>query len=404
MFEKLVHLITGYVKFEIKGESARFINIAARYRLTLWGYEKKEGASTAYIKSRDYSRLRPVKTRTGVGLRCLEKHGLPFYAIKLRKRKGIAIGALMFLILYSYLSGGVWDVQVSGNDRISSAQILNSARHIGIYEGARRSSIDPPDAALQLTTDMPGLSWVSINTDGSSVMIEVKELIEKPHIVTEEEPSNIVASRPGRILSIESQSGMQKVDIGDTVAKGQLLIAGEYAEEISPYVQKKAPIHYYLVPSRGDIIAETSREFKVEVSKMKTIEIETGKTENRYIIFFGLKIPLGLSFAPVGEHRKYVDSDMVELLGKELPVGIRRESYVYYERQTEQRREEELKQQALYDLRKLQDQAFAEGDTIIEETLDYIMEDEKYVLISRCRCHEEIGEKIKILGDITNNS
>jgi len=152
-----------------------------------------------------------------------------------------------------------------------------------------------------------------------------------------------------------------------------------------------------MVPSRASVIAETAREFQVEVSTKKRVTTDTGEQENRYLLFFGLKIPLGLNTAATGEYRTYVSREMLTLLERELPVGIVTEKYVYTAEQSVTLSKTQLQQEALFALRQQQEKLLPEDSKIISEELEYSYTDTGCTLTARCVCEEEIGEIQEIL-------
>ena len=397
MLEQASHLLSGYVRFRLIGNSSRFMTLAARSGIRLWGFQKKDGAFYACIKAREYKKLRPLSRRCQTKMRCVGKYGFPFYVRKALKRKGMLLGAMLFVFLYTFLSGFVWDVQVSGIDTITEAEVLTAARACGVYEGGSKDGFTPRGAAQSIMRQVEGISWISVNTDHCMVTIEIKEAEKKPEITNEETPSNIVANRAGMILRIEAQSGMVKVRPGDIVRQGDTLVTGIYTDQVDEYTVREAPLQTTMVPSRASVIAETAREFRVEVSAEKHVTVDTGEQENRYLLFFGMKIPLGLNTAPSGEYRTYHNREMLTLLQKELPVGVVTEKYVYTRQQSVTLSEEQLRQEALFALRQQQEESLPEHSKIISEELEYTFTDRGCVLTARCVCEEEIGVTQEIL-------
>lgn len=397
MLEQVSHFISGYVRFRLTGNSGRFMTLAARSGLVLWGFRKKDDAFYACIKAKEYRRLRPLCRRCQTRMRCVGKYGFPFYLHKALKRKGMFLGAALFVFLFAFLSNFVWDVKVSGIESITEAEVLTAARACGVYEGGSKDGFTPRGAAQSIMRQVEGISWISVNTDHCMVTIEIKEAEDKPEITNEETPSNIVANRSGMILRVEAQSGMTKVKPGDIVMQGDMLVTGIYTDQVDEYTTRKAPLQTTMVPSRASVIAETAREFQVEVTTEKPVTVDAHEQENRYLLFFGLKIPLGLNTAATGEYRSYENREMLTLLQKELPVGVVTEKYVFTRQQTVTLTEEQLQQEALFALRQQQEELLPEGAKIIQEELEYSYTDTGCILTARCVCEEEIGETQEIL-------
>lgn len=405
MLEYFPRLLMGYADFEIKGDSSRFINMAVKSGINLWGFQKKTDCFCAKIKARDYKKLRAIQKRCGVKMRVAGKHGLTFQTHKLGRRKGLVVGAAFMLCIYALLSSCIWDVQVMGNDRLTNAQVLSAAGARGVFAGAGKNSFQPEQVSKQLMMDLQDVSWISVNTDGSTVQIVLKEIEEKPEPASGEAPSDIVAKREGKILSITAESGMAQVKVGDMVTAEQVLIAGMYKERTGEYNAKPetSPIKTFLVAARGEIVAETVREFVVEVPLYVEEETVRKAHTNRYLNFFGLQIPLGLQSAAVGDYHLYEERNRLILLDQPMPVEITRKNYVFYEVQERPLSREEMKKQGIYRLRQLQAGKLGKEAKITEETLDYQFAEGKLVLTATCRCEEKIGINKEILFEYPKN-
>ena len=85
---------------------------------------KGEGRIQACVSVRDYFKLRPVRNKTGVHIKILKKGGLPVRMIRCRKKKAFAAGLLLGSILVIFLSGRIWNIQISGNIKNSTPEIL----------------------------------------------------------------------------------------------------------------------------------------------------------------------------------------------------------------------------------------------------------------------------------------
>lgn len=398
MLEQIFHLLSGYAEFEVRGDSARFFNIAAKSGFGLWGFRKREGRALACVKARQYKRLRPVCRRCHVRLRLVRKRGLPFQTLRLWRRKGLLLGGVCGAGLYAFLSCFLWGVSVSGTDVVTDRELLSAARESGVYVGAQKDGFTPKGASYSIAARVDGLSWVSVNTDGCFAEVAVQEGERKPEIADDTKWSNIVAVREGTIVAVNAERGRPEVHIGDTVQKGDLLISGLYEEEVDPYgPQPEKPLQT-LGAARGSVVAETYREFTVQVSAVKKEREPDGRQKtNLSLSIFGLRIPLGLNTVPEEECRPYTEESVLTALGVELPVSLRREVYEYLGESTRTLSEEEMKTAALLKLREAQKAAVPPGTQVVKEELSYSFTDGLCILQARCRCQEEIGEVREIL-------
>ncbi len=404
MLEKLFHLLTGYAQFEITGDSARFLNMTAKSGFGFWDFSRRGERSCVRCRAREYRRLWPFARRCGVRLRCVKKRGLPFQVRRLWLRKGLCLGILCGIALYFFLSSFVWGVSISGTESLSDRQVLEAAEKNGVYSGAWKGDFTPKLAAHSIISDLPELKWASVNTDGCFVEIAVGEGEKKPEITDDLRWSNMVAAREGKILAIEAERGRPEVALGDTVAKGDILISGLYQERLDPYAPPPEKPLETLGAARGSVRAETYREFTVQVSSEKRELLPTGKKQtNSVFCLFGFRIPLGLQSEPPENCRMYRDDSMVTALGVELPVGIEREVFVLLEETGRPMGKQELKEAALLKLREAQKAALPAGSRILKEELTYSFPEGMCIVSASCRCEEEIGEIREVLVNQTEN-
>ncbi len=397
MLEKVFHLLSGYAEFSVTGNSARFFNMTAKSHIGLWGYRRRDGVPVARIKAREYGKLRRIGRRSEARTHLLKKRGVPFQLYRLRSRKGLLLGAFCGAALYVFLSGFLWGVSVKGTQLLPDSLILEAASHYGLYQGSPLREFNPRGITHSLVAELPGLSWAGITTDGCFAEISVKEAEPQPEPEEASGWSNIVASREGKVVAIQAESGRIEVGLGEAVDQGQLLISGLYEEEQDPWAE---PIEHPLQvtgPARGSVIAETYRTFTVQVGSTKKEWVETGETASSWSLYLlGLRIPLGLPL-PAGEGRVYEENSPLVALGTELPVSLDREARVVWEERTRTLTEDEQRTQALLKLREAQRAEIAPGGQVVEEDLIFSFPDGQCILEARCLCREEIGVVQEVL-------
>lgn len=404
MVEKILHWLIGCAEFEIIGDHARFLNITAKSGFSLWGFCKRDGTACVTCRARDYKRLRPLARRCHVRLKCRRKSGLPFYVNRILHRKGMVIGVGCAVAIYAFLGSFVWGVSVQGTDTLTDFSVLNAAKKSGVYIGVSKKDFVPRLAAHNIIAELPELKWAAVNTDGCFVEISVSESAQTPQITDDTVWSNIVAGRAGTVLSIEAEHGRPEVSVGDTVAEGDLLISGLYQEKLDPYSPVPDDPYHSLGAARGSVIAETYREFTVEIPSVISKQQSTGRRQvNWFFNAFGLRLPLGLNTIPQGDFRAYSKTNILTALGTPLPVSIERDVYELTEQIDVQLTEEQQRQTALLQLREAQREALPDGGKVLTEELSFEISSEGCVLTARCRCEEEIAVLREVLVNQTKN-
>ena len=262
----------------------RFLNICTYNGITVWGIRKKKGCLSLYISIRDFKTLRTLLRGKGIRVHISKKTGIPFIVNRYKKRYGIAVAAVMFFVIITFLSGFIWNINVAGNDLIEDAEILKACEKIGIHEGIRSKSIDAWDKRIDLQLEVDGLSWVAINIEGCQMTIDVRE--ENTPQKDNKSPCNLVAEYDGVIKKIESTSGDNCVAVGDAVTKGDLLVSG---------VVELSNGNTHFVHAGGKVLAEVDKEYTVSVPLNQKINYLSGDVTRRFLLkFFSFKIPLYL--------------------------------------------------------------------------------------------------------------
>lgn len=400
MLERVFHWLWGYAEFEVDGDAARFLNVCAKQGFRFWGFGRRDGKAVLRCRVGEYKRLRPAVRRCRVRVRCVQKKGAPFQLLRVRRRKGLVLGAVCGLGLYFFLAGFIWGVSVTGTENLTDRQVLDAARASGVYPGAPKRTLLPKLAEHGITGRLPQLKWVSVNNDGCYVEVAVGEKEERLEAGSTAQWSNIVAARAGTVRAIATELGRPEVAAGDTVEAGDLLISGLYQEIPDPYgVQPEHPLQV-AGAARGSVIAETYREFTVEASAQRTEAVPTGERREFAVLhLFSLEIPLGLHVEPKEAHWEFTQITTLHALGRELPVALEKRVAVFTEERTRTLDEASLKEAALLQLREAQRAAVPAGGRIVSEELDYRFADGRCILSAKCRVEEEIG----VLQEISVN-
>lgn len=176
-------------------------------------------------------------------------------------------------------------VDVEGNQRIPTEQVLSELRDVGVSFGKRVSGLNADTIRNQMIINNDEIAWLGVNVRGSRVYVEITERIDTesvPHLT--EEKCNLVASKDGVIEKLEVGQGQTMVKKGDGVREGDVLVSG---------IMDSAYGGFRLVHSYGEVYARTEYTATKEY-QLNYIEKEySGEEKVRFgLNLFGNKIEL----------------------------------------------------------------------------------------------------------------
>ena len=187
----------------------------------------KDGLCEASIALNDFWIIRKFIKKTKVRLYVKERHGLAFAVSKIRKRKGLLIGVCICFATVYILTSCIWNIEFKGNSYYTNERLTKylyeSER---IYLGIFKSKIDGALLEANLRLKFPDISWVSVRTKGTSLIIEIEEMTRYTEKKKDLSKKGIYADVEGEIVSMMTRSGTPQVSVGDKIKKGDLLIDG----------------------------------------------------------------------------------------------------------------------------------------------------------------------------------
>lgn len=270
-------------------------------------------------RAKDAERIKEIADRVGADITFTPTGILPIMK-KYRRRLGFAAGAAMLAAALIFSSRFVWDVRITGNERVPTEAIEASLEGYGLRLGAYKPSLDAGEICRKMTVGDGGISWISINMRGTVAEVEVRETTEA-ELETAAEPSNLVAAHDGLIVSVVSYGGKSEVRAGQTVKKGDILVSGVIDSEA---------LGYRLVRARGEVMASVTKRFSASVPLESTEKTATGniKTSKSVKIFSKtaeLFKKTNISFEKYDTIEK---TERLELFGVRLPVSVTTVTYV----------------------------------------------------------------------------
>lgn len=379
--------LLGWVVWEAQGgAAARLLNLFTDGDLQAWGFQHGVGALCGCCFARDYKRMRPYARRTGMRVRVREKHGLPFLLRRYRLHGGLAVGAAAACLLLWFLSGRMWVVSVSGVSAEKAPAVTQTLEELGVYIGAPTGKIDQLDIQFEALERLPDITWLAVNMEGCIAHVEAVERLVGEPPQEDITASNLVAARDGRIVNITIVSGQRVAQVGDGVAEGTLLASGVVDTTVGPLLRR----------SMGVVLAETTREIRVEVPLSETLLLPTGEElVQSDLLFFGLQIPLYANLPVEGDYVLTEQNQPVTVNGVSLPIGIRNHRYALLRPTLVTRTAEEAAALARERLLEQEAEELATA-TIQNRTETAELVGDRYILTCTYNCIENIAKEVPI--------
>lgn len=279
----LIRFFTGYVVFKITGSRAgSFINELNRRRINVWGVRARAGEIYCRVSRSDYPEVQRLCRGTSQRVHISAKRGVPFILHKNRRRGGLIAGAVLFAVIFKALSAFVWVVDMCSLDTLSQTSAREILRRVGIYEGVRADFESLKRMQTTAMLEFGGLSWITINVDGSRGEVNATE--KTPAETNDTAPRDMIASHDGQIIRIDAYSGAPAVNAGDGVIKGDVLISSAVETELGGVHFERAD---------GIAFARTHRTERIEIPKTREVYPVTGEPAQRYSAhILGLYLPL----------------------------------------------------------------------------------------------------------------
>ncbi len=276
------NFIKGYLQIEIEGfYIERFFNACTKQGIELWGTKRKNNTSIiTNIKIDDFRGIRNIARKTQCSMKIKRKKGIPFIIRKYKNRK-VFIFLFFILILSIFtLSNFVWNIEIEGNNIISSEEILEELNKNGIKQGELKYKINIQKVIEKMRLNDERISWIGIKIDGTNAKVNIVEAVAKPDILDENEYCDIVASKDGIITKINVTNGTELVKEGDVVERGRKLIGG--------WMEGKYTGVRYMHAS-GNIEAKVWYIREKTESFIQQEKVKTNEVENKYALTLNKK-------------------------------------------------------------------------------------------------------------------
>jgi similar to stage IV sporulation protein len=314
-FFSIVSYLMGYVVILVKGKSPeKFINLAFNEGIVLWDITSiSKDKLLLKVRLSAVRTLRQVARKTNCRFWIQKRTGAPFLYSRIKRRKSMALGIVIFVLGLYFLSSFIWLIEITGNHYYSSSEVLGVAAEAGLKRGILKNQLKPRKIERVIQNRLPEVAWVGISVKGTKVSVEI---VEKDRVKKEKNNihAHVIAKKTGIIKEILVINGQVNVQEEDTVVPGQILISvivlpvkkpEEILEKEQTAEEAEKPLY---VHAKGVVRARVWYNGYGEAYLKEKGQRYTGRTATRISLVIGfkeLKI-FNPSSIPFAEYKKEV--------------------------------------------------------------------------------------------------
>lgn len=382
---EILRFLSGYVRFTGSGGfSERFINLCTVHSIPLWNISYYDDFFEASTTINGYLKIAVCARNSGVKIKRTRSIGLPFIINRLKPRVGLLIGAVFFIVCFSFLTGKIWVVHISGNKNVPTDTIIAATQKSGLKIGMNASDLSAVQLSLNTCKEVEGISWAAVRINGNCVYIDVTESTDAPEVESTDGVFNLVASKDAQIILSECYRGTSHTKLFSSVMKGDILISGtaDNKDETTSFVHASG----YIVGK-----TESTLSTKINTSLRAVNFIPSGKIFT--INFFGISIPLGR--APKKHSICFTKTNSLSADGKTLPISIELRQFYTVEQKSKTVPYETVKMMALNDFMNSA-ATFVKGKQMIESNINFIDNHQSCTVSGNFICFENIGKEVML--------
>ena len=386
MYRGLVNYLRGQTVVEVVcATPERVVNLCAAGGVPFWNVRWLTAERLRFTTTRSGERrLREIMAELDAEVSVAERSGAPELWRRVRRRYVLLGAAALLPLVLAVSAGRIWGFEVSGNDTVATAEILQALERCGVAVGTRGVGLDQDDLRNRVLPLLPDVVYLAVNVRGCTAHVQVVERTRPPHLYRDSDVQNVVAARDGLITKIEALDGVTCVQVGDTVQAGQVLLGGvadspRGCRYMRAHGRIRARTWYcWTVPVPLDVCEKTGEEGAVT-----RVAVDIGRQR--------IKLYAGGSVLPV-------DCDKItEYRGLRLPFGLRLpvtlavEKTVTHTVYDGQRAEDDARAEGQRQLLAQLRQTIGEDGAILQTDVSARRQGAYLMVTLRAECEEQIG-------------
>ncbi|MEG0766663.1 MAG: sporulation protein YqfD, partial [Clostridia bacterium] len=267
--------LAGRVAFRVEGLSLeKLLNLCYTQHIRLQHVDRDGlrtvSASVAYA---DWPVICAISEKRGWKLTVGRMSGWPTWRTWLHRRAMLAAGMGVFVAGCIFAMACVWQVEIrDAGPYIGEVRSVLAEREI--HPGRFFGQLDLESLKEALQMRLTGLSWVGVERQGVRLVIRCVEGVMPGEIAQGGLPGDMVASRGGIVCDIRVIAGIARVQPGDIVRTGQVLIEG---------VERTSKGENKPVQARGSVRARVWLTGRATIPMRETLTLPTGASTMRRV-------------------------------------------------------------------------------------------------------------------------
>lgn len=289
-----IQYIKGYVTIKVWGYSMeRFLNLCGNHDILVWDIEDHGDYDTMKVSIKGFFALKTLLRKTGTKASVLQRHGLPFFVPKIKRRKIFVFGLTACLVFWMLTARFIWDIRIEGNYSLTEDVLMDYLESQGVHTAMKKGDLQIEELERRIREEYNIITWISLKIEGTTLIIQMREN-EMPEYDYAGQPENepestaesgtdLAATKDGVIVYMITRKGVPLAAPGDTVEKGQILVSGA----VPVYNDDTTIRKYQYYEADADIMIEYEKSLSVE-KKTAYLEKEYSGREKR-ILMLGLR-------------------------------------------------------------------------------------------------------------------
>ncbi len=368
------YLFLGSIKVCVDYDNITpLLNLCMYYSIPYSDFRAEKDKVTLSFRIAAYKKMKKEAEMRGIMYTVEDRKGLPFIIGKYKYRYGLYIGliAAAFLIFFSHRF--VWDIEVIGNESITSSEVCEILRDQGFKRGSYIPLVNTDKIENKILMDSDKIAWISVNIIGTVAEVEIREREMPKSESVSLKPANLVAKKNGIIEEVRIYRGNVVVGAGKYVKKGELLVSGLY---------DSVQVGFRYTRAAGEIYAKTVEEFYIEIPYEYEKKVYTGVEYcNKYLNFFDYSMNISKKYG--NEDSLYDKIDIVEdcslFYMVETPFSVKTEKYLEYKMVSMTRSSETAEELAYFALEEKLS-TMSENATLLKKTVTPYIKNDRFVL------------------------